>query len=825
MTDIAVVIPCFNLARTIEEAVDSVLAQTRPAAEILVVDDGSTDLYTRQRLASLSRPRLRVVRIAHRGAAGARNHGVALTSSPYLLLLDADDALDATYLEKTGACLDREPELDFVSTAMQGFGEARYVWTPPPPTLTAAFTRGTIPITALLRRKVWDSVGGFDEALPTSMDLDFWITAFERGFRGRVLDEPLLLRRVRSDSLHHSAVTRGTYSAVLEAIQRKHRESIDRIGPELLIGKEAFILEQRSDRDRLEQRRDGLRAELRRLDDQIQQLQRRLRERGQPIVDFGDFRRLHPLSPVWGLERGQPVDRYYIERFLATHRSDIRGRVLEVKDPGYSERFGSADITSRDVLDISAENPRATIVADLTRADCIPSEAIDCFILTQTLHIIYDVRAALFHAYRVLKPGGVLLATLPAVSRINYEDGGLDRGDYWRFTEASLRRLFADLFPPDSFDVIPAGNLKACMAFLYGLATEDLRQAELDHLDRRFPLVFCVRALKPAPQVSDAARRHGPAAHVRARGAGTILMYHRITDARADPHRLCVSPAEFTAHMQYLRHRHPVLSLEDLVRAAAAGDLPEGAVAVTFDDGTLDALELASPALMGLGVPATFFVNTDRLDEEHEPWWNVLERIFLSDAAVPAALEIILRGDEQVFPMRDMHERAAAHAAIHRSLMCATLPEREQTMLSLVRWSGMALPARRTHRVLLRDEIRRLAERPGHTIGAHSVHHLLLPSQSREVQDQEIRESRRDLEHLLGRSVTLFSYPYGGRDRDTVELVRAAGFLGAVTVDPGTVSGAADVYALPRLAVRSAEVSAFAGTLQQLFSRAASDSS
>lgn len=820
MADVAVVILCSDGRSTVVEAVDSVVAQTRPAAEIVVIDNGWTDLHTRQRLESLSRPRLRVVQV-ERGVTGpAGGHAVVLAAVPYVLLVDPEDTLEARYLEETVACLDLDRELGFVSTAVRVDGEITEKWTPAPLDLTAAITQGRIPSTALLRRQIWDLVGGFDEELPTGMALDFWITVLELGFRGGVIDEPLLRRRGSSSSSQNSAGVRSTYRHACPAVLRKHRTTIERLGPQLLMAKEDVIREQQLQRSRLEQRASGIRAELGLLDDQIAQLQRRLREQGHAIVDFGDFWRLDPVSPVWGLERGRPVDRYYIERFLAAHRSDIRGRVLEIKEPAYADKFGSDGVTARDVLDVVSNNPRATIVADLTRADAVPSDSFDCFILTQTLHIIYDVRAALFHAHRILKPGGVLLASLPAVSRINYEDGGLDGGDFWRFTEALLARLFGELFSPANVKVLPGGNLKACLAFLYGLAADEVPQAELDHFDPRYPLVFCVRAVKPVRQVATAAADPGVALRGRGRSSGAVLMYHRISELQVDPHRLCVSPREFKSHMQYLVRQHPVLSLEDLARAVVGGDLPEGAIAVTFDDGTLDALDAASPILMELGIPATFFVNTERLDEEHEPWWDVLGRVFLDDAAVPASLSITLGGDEHVFAMRDAPQRAAAYTAIHRWLMRARLPEREETMARVAHWSGMALPPRRTHRVLLSGEIRRLAERPGHTLGSHSVHHLRLTSLPAEERDRQIRESRQELERLLGRPVTLFSYPFGAHDQQTVELVKASGFRVAVTTEPCVVvSGAADVYALPRLDVKSADVSAFGRALEEAFSR------
>src|SRR5262245_29720896 len=113
MTGVAVVIPCFDMGRTIEEAIDSALQQTRPVNEIIVVDDGSTDLYTRQVLAQLRRPKVRVVRTVNNGVTKTRNYGISLTNAPYILLLDADDLLESTYVEKTAACLDEDPELDF----------------------------------------------------------------------------------------------------------------------------------------------------------------------------------------------------------------------------------------------------------------------------------------------------------------------------------------------------------------------------------------------------------------------------------------------------------------------------------------------------------------------------------------------------------------------------------------------------------------------------------------------------------------------------------------------------------------------------------------
>jgi SAM-dependent methyltransferase len=211
--------------------------------------------------------------------------------------------------------------------------------------------------------------------------------------------------------------------------------------------------------------------------------------------DWGDLRRTTPVSNIWGLDRGLPVDRYFIRHFLEKHREDIRGRVLEVKDSAYTTMLGH-NVLQADVLDIDSSNPNATIVADLSRADHVPGDQFDCFVLTQTLHIIYDARSALGEAARLLKPGGVLLCTIPAVSRVNYENGGLQSGDYWRLTRAAVLGLFAEFFEPRELSVETFGNVQTCAAFLYGLAAEELEAAELDYHDPWFPLVHGIRAVR-----------------------------------------------------------------------------------------------------------------------------------------------------------------------------------------------------------------------------------------------------------------------------------------------------------------------------------------
>ena len=227
-------------------------------------------------------------------------------------------------------------------------------------------------------------------------------------------------------------------------------------------------------------------------------LKRQALRRWPPVgmVEFGSLRRITPISQSFGLDRGLCIDRYYIEHFLEQCSGDIKGEVLEVGDDVYTVRFGGERVTKSDVLHVTEDNARATIVADLTQAEQIPSDAYDCIVLTQTLQFIYDVRKAIQTLYRILKPNGVLLVTLSGVNRISRYD--MDRwGEYWRFTTLSASRLFEEVFPPTRVTVQAYGNVLAAVAFLHGLAATELRQEELNYCDPDYDILIAVRVVKP----------------------------------------------------------------------------------------------------------------------------------------------------------------------------------------------------------------------------------------------------------------------------------------------------------------------------------------
>ncbi len=210
--------------------------------------------------------------------------------------------------------------------------------------------------------------------------------------------------------------------------------------------------------------------------------------------DWGGLRRLAPVSREFGYECGLPIDRYYIEHFLETHRCDIAGRTLEIGDDEYTRRYGGGRATRRDVLHVHAGNPAATIVGDLIHAPQIADGIFDCIVLTQTLHLIYDVDRAVATLHRILRPGGVVLATFPGISQLSQDEWS--RTWSWGLGSLLARRLFASGFGRRNVTVEAHGNSLAAAAFLQGLATAELASAELDRTEAGCELLVAVRAVR-----------------------------------------------------------------------------------------------------------------------------------------------------------------------------------------------------------------------------------------------------------------------------------------------------------------------------------------
>jgi hypothetical protein len=216
-------------------------------------------------------------------------------------------------------------------------------------------------------------------------------------------------------------------------------------------------------------------------------------------VEFHDPVRTQPVSRLFGIDRGMPVDRYYIEKFLAANSHDIRGCILEIAEDTYARKF--ADLISRETtvfetLHVDGSGKPSTITGDLAKPASLPGNRYDCFICTQTYNFIYDVKQAIAGTHRLLKDHGIVLATVAAISQVSRYD--MDRwGDYWRFTDQSALKLFEDVFGEGHVEVVTFGNVLAATALLQGLAVEDLPDRKLlDENDPDYQVIIGIIARK-----------------------------------------------------------------------------------------------------------------------------------------------------------------------------------------------------------------------------------------------------------------------------------------------------------------------------------------
>lgn len=342
-------------------------------------------------------------------------------------------------------------------------------------------------------------------------------------------------------------------------------------------------------------------------------------------------------------------------------------------------------------------------------------------------------------------------------------------------------------------------------------ATHAELQATLNRLaDEIESVEHAIGAGAPAGDASSravAARRRAPGA--------AILCYHRVAELWPDTFALCTPAAVFRAHMQHLRRACRPMPLEELARALDAGEAPERAVAVTFDDGYRDTLD-ASRILQELEIPATFFVSSEDIERPHEAWQELLERVFLSELPIPPRLELQLAGAPLVLPSAGPARRSAFDALYQLGRVLSPLG-RKGLVEQVGAWSRQQLAPRDSHRLLVASELRELAARPGHSIGSHTMHHLLLPAHAPALQRTEIQDDKQTLERILEKPVTAFAYPYGERTRETIELARQSGFVCGCSTQPGLVRPWDDPLDLPRNEIGSFPVAELARRLDALF--------
>jgi len=533
--EVSVVTIFFNEERFLREAIESVVAQTRSDWELLLVNDGSTDSSPAIARQYSERYPGKVRCIEHegrsnRGMSASRNLGIAQAKGKYISFLDADDVWFPYKLEQQVAILEAHPRAAMVygnrqywrswtgslddssgdSVSRVGFRANTVVEPPKLLIFTLLLGKMNPGSDITFRRELVERVGGFEE-----------------GFRGMYEDIVFQTKVFLHEKVFVSTQCWSRYrthpnscSSLAIRSGNKHREWMkfltwcqDYISAQNIEdpGLRRFLETSLSSRPPSRASRGRAVMRPRRSLKMVRAISRGLRSLwdsrhcNPPAgwVRFGSLRRLTPISRNWGFDRGRPIDRYYIEKFLEHQRDDIQGHVLEIGDPSYTWRYGGGRVSKSEVLDVDRSNPDATIYVDLSNADSIAANQFDCIIFTQTLQLIYDVQVVVRTLYRILKPGGVLLATLPAISRrVPSEDCGYT--NYWGFTSASAGRLFEETFSDCNVQVKAYGNVLAAVCFLQGLSAHELREDELEYEDPAYEVTITVRASKALQECSAA---------------------------------------------------------------------------------------------------------------------------------------------------------------------------------------------------------------------------------------------------------------------------------------------------------------------------------
>ena len=324
-----------------------------------------------------------------------------------------------------------------------------------------------------------------------------------------------------------------------------------------------------------------------------------------------------------------------------------------------------------------------------------------------------------------------------------------------------------------------------------------------------------------------------------------VLLYHRVADVPTDPQLLSVSPKHFCEHLEVLRHKARVFTFGKLASALYENSLPPASVAVTFDDGYLDNLEHAKPALEAADVPALIYIPTGFVGGKKQFWWDKLEMLLLHPGTLPGWLRLTINGKCHMWNLGEFaaytethferfrywnvlndqtptprHEVYLALCELLRPLSC----EGQEEVLEMVAVSRSDTPRKRipimTERsddpcCVSNEKLQGLADGQLLDFGAHTVTHCALGAAEIERQENEIVCSRKMLEEMLNRRVTSFSYPYGHYTPDSMRIVQDAGFSHAVTTEQRFISSDANCFEIPRVVIRDWDGDTFERKLRE----------
>ncbi len=516
---VSIIITTYNHSRYLADAVESVIGQTYANMELVVVDDGSTD-NTREFLRQY--PFIKYIYQSNQGLSAARNKGIDNSKGSFIIFLDADDWLypNAVVTQLRHFSLDPAGVAFMAGSHDKVNSRKRILMSaesaPPSQTHYAALLQGNfigMHAAVMYRKEVFDYFR-FDTGLSACEDYDLYLR-IARLFAIDCHSEKIAAYRIHEGNM--SANTALMLSQVKRVLQKQYALlPVQKQYPLYKKGwdnwKKYYTGELMHAISRCVNTGNYHQINIREWKLAITKMpfatmalftraytlkiKQRIKEYtpSKGRIKWGDLKRTAPLSREFGYDRGGPVDRYYIERFLNNNSAAIRGRVLEIGDSTYTRRFGGTKVLQAEVLHIDENNRDATIIGDLSNISHVAGDQFDCIILTQTLHLIYDFRAALQSCYRILRKNGVLLLTVPGISNIDY--GEWAKTWYWSFTALSIEKMLAESFGTENIKVQCFGNLMAATAFLYGMGTDEISAAEKDVYDPHYQLIIAACAAK-----------------------------------------------------------------------------------------------------------------------------------------------------------------------------------------------------------------------------------------------------------------------------------------------------------------------------------------
>ena len=543
---ITVVITCYNQGKYLREAIESVLKQSYKNIEIIVIDDGSTD---HTKFVVDKYPQIKYIYQVNQGVSSARNKGIAHSNGEFICFLDADDWLLPQGLEINLQRIEENKESAFVSgayvfvnmyypfarfvSAERLSREERYTVNEPKIPITIDhykhFLRGNyigMHAAVLYRRWVLKEFQ-FDTSLTGCEDYDLFLRISRKY---PVFDHAASIAAYRRHENNTTANTSMMLHFALDVLDRqKNNLKTSEEEKCLMEGKAnwknlyANLVFQKMLNPLYQYKREDLQflwLNDRKLyfNRQIKKLKLGYKEILKKVlpspvvkvlknlnskkfytppvgkVNMGDLARLDPFSRAFGYDRGGPVDRYYIDNFLEKNSDLIKGRVLEIGDNEYTIRFGGSRVTQSDILHVNETNPNATFIGDITNSPHLPGNSFDCIVLTQTLHLIYDYKEAIKTCFRILKPGGKLLLTVPGITSI--DAGEWKSTWYWAFTDISIKRILEETFDVNNITVDAFGNILTATAFLYGMGLQEVHKNKLDYYDPSYQVTITAIATK-----------------------------------------------------------------------------------------------------------------------------------------------------------------------------------------------------------------------------------------------------------------------------------------------------------------------------------------